>query len=127
MEKNKIEDFVNEIREKHGDFYKEQTIMFFKEAVRLTEEGKDWEAAELCNVILEINKFCKDIDYEFIYIAGFICDLYLDLGKVEAASDLFNYCMQLMHDNNKQDGEDIDRFLDLKLKLIKAKRFTHSN
>ncbi len=76
--------FRKEVIEKFGDFYFEQTDLFFERATAFAQKGL------LHNAIIDANyaynlSFYNPEEYHLLYLIGFLCEIHLELNKIKNA------------------------------------------
>lgn len=120
------ENFITLIRCDYGKRCSAIVTSLFEAAVEFAEKGELETAMKIASDAIVLMKY-SDIGYESIYLLGFFCQLCIDTQKYEMANRFFLYGMKLIEEAKKNKAvdireyqNDIDNFLDLKLKLTEA-------
>lgn len=113
------EQFRNSLIENHGDLFAEVQTAFFAKAVEAGRNGYFEDAMVLAEDAMVFAKY-SNTGYSNIYLAGLLCQCYLDNGLPEKANRIFEKVMPYLDKNDENYGEDVDSFLDLKIAINKA-------
>ena len=119
MKKTRYTEIINK---KYGMINPSIVESLFELAVEAANNGELDEAIEICNDAIVLYKY-STIGYEIICLLGLLSEIYLDNNQKEMAENIFRLGMTLIERgkmNNVDLGsynEDIDSFLDLKIKI----------
>ena len=103
----------------HGDLFASLQTVFFEKAVEAAQKGYYDDALILGEDAMTLAKY-SNIGYPNIYMAGMLCQCYLDNGMPEKANAIFERVMPYLDENDDTYNEDVDSFLDLKIEIEKA-------
>lgn len=93
--------------------------IFFTEAMKQAL-NKDFDTAlKIARDALLIASY-TNIGYELVYIIGGLCEICIDKNDFNCANELFKYGMEILDENDTDYPEDVDRFLDLKIRIDKG-------
>jgi len=76
--------FRNQLIEKRGDFYAEQSDIFFQRAVFWADKGLFLSAIKDARLALSLSNFQPE-NYQMIYLIGFLSQIYLNSDKIREA------------------------------------------
>lgn len=105
--------------ENHGDLFASMQTAFFEKAVEAAQNGFYDDALILGEDAMTLAKY-SNIGYANIYMAGMLCQCYLDNGMPEKANAIFERVMPYLDERDDSYKEDVDRFLDLKIEIENA-------
>lgn len=103
----------------HGDLFASLQTAFFEKAVEAAHNGCYDDALILGEDAMTLAKY-SNIGYPNIYLAGMLCQCYLDNGMPEKANTIFERVMPYLDENDDSFREDVDQFLDLKIEIENA-------
>lgn len=109
--------FRDQVTKKCGDFYKEQTNLFFNRASVLAKQGNIDTAISDAEFALSLCRYANMNLYAVLYLLGLLCQLNLDADNVENAQYYFDIGMDIIDKNEKDYNRDLDQFLDLKIRI----------
>lgn len=104
----------------HGDLFASLQTAFFEKAVEAAQNGCYEDALVLGEDAMTLAKY-SNVGYPNIYMAGMLCQCYLDNGMLDKANDIFERVMPYLDERDEDYNEDVDKFLDLKIAIDKAK------
>ena len=111
-------DFQNEMTLKFGDFYEEQTDIFFKRSV--SEAKKNLMQSALIDAKFSLHlSYLSNNEYSKLFIIGFISQVYCDLGKISNARKYCQLGMKLLDYDSEYYHQDLELFQRLE-EMIKS-------
>ena len=112
------EEFTHEIIDKYGYPISLIIDIFFTKAVKLAESKSYKDAITVGTHALLLSNY-NPVRYAVLHIIGFLCQVYLKNGQIEAADEYFNFGMEIINKNDEDYDRDIDSFLDLNILIEK--------
>lgn len=119
MKHSYYKEFRQFLIKKHGDLFATLQTAFFEKAVQAAENGCYEDALVLGEDAMTLAKY-SNVGYPNIYMAGMLCQCYLDNGMPEKANELFKRVMPFLDENDYDYDDDVDNFLDLKIAIDNA-------
>jgi hypothetical protein len=105
--------FKNEIVEKFGNQYFEQTELFFERGVELANQGLTKSAIADVNFALNLIEYSND-KLGIHYLIGFLSQLHCDLGEISKAKSYYELGLKLLDKEDSDYHSDLDLYQRLK-------------
>ena len=125
--------FRREIISKEGADYSARLEQFFAKAtkaVKLANYGRHDEALKVGSDALVFAKY-SDAGYAILHLLGMLCQSYVDNHRPDMAESLFKHGMKMIEDGESENKDtyqdDINSFLDLKIRIDNELRKKNSN
>jgi tetratricopeptide (TPR) repeat protein len=105
--------FKNEIIDKFGTLYFEQTELFFERGVELANQGLIKSAIADVNFALNLIEYSND-KLGIHYLIGFLSQLHCDLGEISKAKSYYELGLKLLDKEDSDYHSDLDLYQRLK-------------
>lgn len=116
--------YRNQLIEKYGDFYAEQSDLFFERAVFLAEKGVPLSAIRDAKFAYSLSQYQPE-NYRIIYLIGFLCQIHLDNTLIREAKTYCELGFKLLDKNDPDYDKDYKSFSEL-LDMIKGDEWKSS-
>lgn len=110
--------FRNNVIDEFGDFYTEQTEIFFERAVYFAEKGFPLNAIADAKFAFALSNYQSD-DYRTIYLIGFLCQIHLDNNFIEKAKSYCDLGFKILDKESSYYENDFKSFTELR-EIIKG-------
>jgi hypothetical protein len=105
--------FQNQITEKFGNQYSEQSELFFERSTALAEQGLLHSAISEGKFALELSYFSEN-KLGIPYLIGFLSQLHCELGKIRKANAYYELGLKLLDEESPDYEDDKEMFCRLK-------------
>lgn len=105
--------FRNKLIEEKGEFYAEQTDLFFERAVHFAEKGFPLTAISDAKFAYLLSQYQPD-NYRIIYLIGFLCQLHLDNDFIRKAKAYCDLGFKLLDEEDPNYQDDLKAFSELR-------------
>lgn len=116
--------YRNQLIEKYGEFYAEQSDLFFERAVFLAEKGVPLSAIRDAKFAYSLSQYQPE-NYRIIYLIGFLCQIHLDNNLIREAKAYCELGFKLLDKNDPDYDKDYKSFSEL-LDMIKGDEWKSS-
>jgi len=105
--------FKNQIVDKFGEHYFNQTELFFERAIAQAEQGLIFSAIADGKFALELSNYSNDKS-GIQYLVGFISQLHCDLGQITKSKSYYELGIKLLDEKATDYEDDKEMFRRLK-------------
>lgn len=105
--------FRNKLIEKKGEFYAEQSDLFFERAVYFAERGFPLSAISDAKFAYSLAQYQPE-NYRIIYLIGFLCQIHLDNDFIKKAKAYCDLGFQLLDEESPDYEDDYKAFSELR-------------
>ena len=105
--------FRNQIIEKFGDFYAEQSDVFFERAVFLADKGLTLSAITDAKFAYSLSQYQPE-NYRPVYLIGFLSQIHLDNNMIREAKAYCDLGFRLLDKEDPDYENDYKSFSDLR-------------
>lgn len=117
--------FKNQIIQKFGEQYYDQTEIFFERAMSQAEQGLLHSAIADGKFALELSNYSNNKS-GVQFLIGFLSQLHCDLGQISKSKAYYNLGLKLLDPDDKDYEDDLQLFKNLK-ELIDGENWKGSN
>lgn len=115
------EDFItfrNNVIDEFGEFYAEQSELFFERAVHFAKQGFPLNAIADAKFAYSLSNYQPD-DYRVIYLIGFLCQIHLDNNFIAKAKSYCDLVFKILDKESPDYEYDLKSFTELR-EIIKG-------
>ena len=105
--------FRNKLIEKKGEFYAEQSDMFFERAIYFAKKGLPFSAISDAKFAHSLSYYQTD-NYKVLYLIGFLCQIHLDNDFISKAKAYCDLGFQLLDEEDSNYNEDLKSFSEMR-------------
>ena len=105
--------FRNEIATEFGDFYSEQSDLFFERAVHFAKTGLPLTAISDAKFALSLSYYEED-QYNYIYLVGFLTQMHIDIDSIKKAKYYCEYGIEILNKDDSDYEKDLRSFSEMR-------------
>ena len=105
--------FRNDLIAKYGEFYAEQTELFFERAIHYADKGLPLSAIADAKYAYSLS-FYQPENYRVLYLIGFLTQIHIDNNLIAKAKDYCDLGFQLLDKESPDYEDDLKAFTELR-------------